>query len=194
MFPVTDNHWKPCLLGIPNLLLPCSCWLYLASCNFLGHSSKIWRACPCVLAQRLLLHRGTVSMQCPHEIWPSKIASFGLCSFMLAFIASCELPLDFKSSLDYCHVPPPLSKQLQIESIILCYREVTFVSQDPLEVEGGNGDYFFITMLLYISRLECSWLTMTFCYSTKEGHGFLASLLGSQGSFVSKRHLDMKDT
>lgn len=75
---------------------------------------------------------------------------------MLAFIASCELPFDFKSSLDHCHVPPPLSKQLQIESIVLCYREVAFVSQDPLKVEGGNGDYFFIRMLLNISGLECS--------------------------------------
>lgn len=75
---------------------------------------------------------------------------------MLALVASRELPFDFKSSLDSCHVPPPLSKQLQIESVILCSREVAFVSQDPLKVEGGNKDYFFITMLLNISGLECS--------------------------------------
>ena len=188
------NHSKPCHLAMPNLLLPHSCQIYLASCKFLGHSSKRWLACPCVPAQRLLLNRRTVSMKCPRKIWPSKITSFGLCSFMLAFVASCELPFDFKSSLDCCHIPPPLSKQPQIESIMLYYRKVTFVSQDPLKVEGGNGDYFFITMLLNISRLECSWFITTFRYSTKKGHNFLASMLGSQGLFISKRHLNMRDT
>lgn len=124
---------------------------------------------------------------CDAHTRPSKIASSGLCSFVSAFIASRELPLDFKPSLDYCHVPPPLSKQLQIESIILCYREVAFVSQDPLKAEGGNGDYFFITMLLNISRLECSWLIMTFCYSAKKGHSFLASLFRIIGSICLEK-------
>lgn len=96
---------------------------------------------------------------------------------MLVFIASCELPFDFKSSLDYCHIPPPLFKKPQIESIIVYYRKVTFVFQDLLKVEGGNGDYFFIMMLLNISELECSCLIMTFHYNTKKGHSSQAFML-----------------
>ena len=111
---------------------------------------------------------------------------------MLAFTASCELPFDFKSSLDYCHIPAPLFKQPQIESIILHYRKVTFVFQDPLKVEGGNGDYYFIAVLLNISELECSCL-MTFHCSTKKGCSFPPFVLTHQGLFILKIQLNRKD-